>query len=286
VKAKTKYDPENPDFSKLGNYQSIDVEGDWKQVQSRIGFRSRKLSFTPWQAAAIILVVLSFGFLTTHYVLNQPELITISSGEQKKELMLPDGSQVYLNVNSELSYPEKFNRKGRNVSLSGEGFFKILRNPDKPFAVNISDRATVEVLGTSFNISAPLTGIETRVQVVEGSVALYALGKKDFRAILNKGDQAEISQGRVMLNSVPDQNFLSWQTGILYFKQSPIKEVVDQLETHYNREIIIDKHIPDDMVFTSTIDNQKLEDVLEEMSLVLELTITYNPDNITISKQP
>lgn len=281
-----KYDPENHDFSKLGNYQSIDVEGDWNQVQSRIRFRNRKLSITPWQAAAIVLLVLSFGFLTTQYVLNQPELITITSGAQKQELMLPDGSQVYLNVNSELTYPEKFNRKGRNVSLSGEGFFKILRNPDKPFAVNISDRATVEVLGTSFNVSAPKMGKETRVQVVEGSVAFYALGEIDTRAILKKGDQAEIIQGQVVLNSAPDHNFLSWQTGVLYFKQSPINEVVDQLEKHYNREIILDKNTPDDIVFTSTIDNQKLEDVLEEMSMVLELTITYNPDNVTISKQP
>jgi hypothetical protein len=73
--------------------------------------------------------------------------------------------------------------------------------------------------------------------------------------------------------------------GILASNSTPC-HAADQLEEHYNRTIILDKGISKDMVFTSTIDNQKLEDVLEEISLVLELTITYNPDNIKISKQP
>lgn len=286
MKKQTKYEPENLDFSNLGNFQSIDVDGDWSKVRGRIGFRKTRRSLTIWQAAAIILLVLSFGYLSTQYLLNQPELIFATSGDEKKEVILPDGSQVHLNVNSEISYPEKFRRSSRKVNISGEGFFKIVRDPDKPFAVNISDRATVEVLGTSFNIEAPLKGKATRVQVVEGSVAFYTMGEKESRAILKKGDQAEIYQGQIVLNSAPDPNFLSWQTGILYFRQSLITDVVDQLERYYNREIILDENIPGDLLFTSTIDNQKLEDVLEEISLVLELTITYNPDNITISKQP
>lgn len=61
--------------------------------------------------------------------------------------------------------------------------------------------------------------------------------------------------------------------------------MVRQLEEHYNRVIHLDKNIPEEITFTSTIDNQEIEDVLEEMSLVLELIITYNPDTITISRQ-
>jgi ferric-dicitrate binding protein FerR (iron transport regulator) len=286
VEKQPTYDPEKVDFSNLKNFESIDIDGDWSKVKSRIRFRKPRRALTIWQAAAIILLVLSFGFLSTQYLMNQSELIIVKSEQETKELILPDGSQVHLNVNSELSYPEKFRRNRRNVSISGEGFFKIIRDPNKPFAVNVSDRATVEVLGTSFNIEAPVDGPDTRVQVVDGSVAFYTAGEKESRAILKKGDQAEIYQGQIVLNSSPDLNFLSWQTGVLYFRQSLIADVIDQLEEHYNRTIILDKDISKDMVFTSTIDNQKLEDVLEEMSLVLELTITYNPDNIKISKQP
>jgi transmembrane sensor len=281
-----KYEPENLDFSNLDNFQSIDVEGDWNLVKDRIEFREHRKTFTFWQAAAIITLVLSVGFLANQYLLNPPEIMIASSGDEKKDVVLPDGSQVQLNVHSELSYPEKFRRNSRNVSFAGEGFFQILRDPDKPFIVNMEDRATVEVLGTSFNIDAPLGEKETRVQVVDGSVAFYTIGGRESRVILEKGDQAEIQKGQIVLNSDPDPNFLSWQTGILYFEQSPITEVVKQLENHYYRKIILDKDFPDDIQFTSTIDNQKLEDVLEEMSLVLRLAITYNPDNVTISKQP
>jgi len=285
MKKQPKYDPENLDFSNLENFQSIDVEEGWNQVKERIEFRRTKKTLSIWQVAAVITLIVSVGFLATQYLLNPPELIIATSGEEQKEVVLPDGSQVHLNKNSELTYPEKFSRKSRKVSLSGEGFFKILRDPEKKFSVNMSDRATVEVLGTSFNIKAPLHSQETRVQVIEGSVAFYSAGERESRTRLKKGDHAEIHQGQILVNANQEPNFLSWQTGILYFNQSPIVDVVDQLEKHYNRIIILEENISDDISFTSIIDNQELEDVLEEMSLVLRLKITYNPDAITISKQ-
>jgi len=285
MKEQTKYNPENFNFSKLDAFQSIDVDGDWSLVKDKIEFKKVRKSFTFWQAAAIIILVLSVGFLAKQYLLNPPEIMIASTDNEKKDVLLPDGSLVHLNVHSELSYPEKFRRNSRNVSLSGEGFFKIQRDPAKPFTVNMAGRAMVEVLGTSFNIETPIKSLETRVQVLEGSVAFYTPGESESRTILKKGDQAELQKGQVVLNSNPDPNFLSWQTGILYFEQSPISDVVSQLTKHYQTNIVLNKNIPDGILFTSRIDNQELEDVLEEMSLVLKLKITYNPDTIAISKQ-
>ena len=72
---------------------------------------------------------------------------------------------------------------------------------------------------------------------------------------------------------------LSWKTGILYFDQSFIGDVVNQLENHYKMKILLDEDVPADLQFTSTIDNQELESVLEEMSMVLGLEITYENGN-------
>ena len=289
MKKQPTYSPENQIYSNLENFQSIDVEGDWMQVKKRMRSRkSFKLS-SLYQAAAIVILILSLGFLTKILLLDAPDMVVAATGEEQQEFTLPDGSQVHLNENAELRYPEKFRRNKRSVHLTGEGFFTISRDAGRPFLVNIADRATVEVLGTSFNIeSEPLTGVDNKkikVQVVEGSVAFYTHESIDNKTILNQGDHAELQKGQISLSSDPDPNFQSWRTGILYFQQSPINEVVLQLEEHYNRELTLDYNIPDDLTFTSTIDNQELEDVLEEMSLVLELTITYNPDTITISKQ-
>jgi ferric-dicitrate binding protein FerR (iron transport regulator) len=285
MKKQHKYSSENQFYSNLENYQSLDVEGDWKLVKDRMGFRKTRKPNSLFQVAAILILLLSFGFLSKVYLFDPPEIIIAATGEEKQEFTLPDGSQVHLNVHSELSYPEKFRRNSRKVSLTGEGFFKISRDPGMPFLVNISDQATVEVLGTSFNIESNITNNEVRVQVVEGRVAFYKPDEKESRAIMETGDQAELQDGEIRMSINPDHNFLSWQTGILNFQQCPITDVVRQLEEHYERVILLDNDIPKEITFTTTIDNQEIEDVLEEMSLVLELIITYNPDAIRISRQ-
>ena len=285
MKKQSTYRPENHLYSNLENFQSIDIEEDWSFVKGRMGFRkSRKLN-SLFQLAAMLIMLLTVGFLAKVYLFDAPEMIVASAGEEKQEFTLPDGSEVHLNVNSELSYPEKFRRNSRRVILSGEGFFKISRDPGRRFMVNIGSQATVEALGTSFNIESSDDSNEIRVQVVEGSVAFYAQEAEESRTILKMGDQAEFQNGNIRMSSNPDPNFLSWQNGILYFRQTPISEVVKQLEKHYDKDILLEKSISREITFTSTIDNQEIEDVLDEMSLVLELTITYNPDAIRISRQ-
>jgi ferric-dicitrate binding protein FerR (iron transport regulator) len=285
MKKQNTYSPDSQIYSNLENFQSIDVEGDWILVKNKMDFRKTRRLGSLFQVAAILITILSFGFLAKVLILDGPEMIIVATGEEVEEIHLPDGSLIYLNSESELHYPENFRLGKRSVFMTGEGFFKISSDPDRPFLVQIADRAIVEVLGTSFNIKSKPGDMEIGVQVVEGRVAFYTPGAKDNRTILNKGDQAELQDGNIRLRAKADPNFLSWQTGILYFQQSPIHTVAEQLEAYYNRKIILDNSIPKDLTFTSTIDNQEIEDVLEELSLVLELIITYNPDTITISKQ-
>ena len=285
MKKQETYSRKNHFYSNLENFQSIDVEGDWKLVKERMGIRKTRRPSFLIQAAAILIALLSVGFLAKVYILDAHEMILAASGEVPEEFILPDGSLVHLNADSQISYPKKFRRNVRSVGMKGEVLFSVSHNPDKPFRVNISDRATVEVLGTSFNINSRLEDQRIGVQVVEGRVAFYSNEEEESRTILNMGDQAELKDGQIHLKAQPDPNYLSWQTGVLYFRQSPIEDVLKQLEKHYHRRIILDKTIDKEITFTSTLDNQELDDVLEELSLVLDLIITYNPDTIIISKQ-
>ena len=112
---------------------------------------------------------------------------------------LQDGSRVSLNSNSELLYPEKFRGKKRAVRLTGEAFFEVEEYPEKPFLVNIEEKAMVEVLGTSFNIRSDPSGEAISVLVVEGRVALSnvvgdAEGKNPG-LILEKDEQATLIDG-------------------------------------------------------------------------------------------
>lgn len=120
------------------------------------------------------------------------------------------------------------------------------------------------------------------VQVVEGKVALYAYDNTGVKEILEKGDQAEMHHGVITMNNQMDMNFLSWKTGVLYFVQDEITSVVDILNKYYNREMILDNSVDKELSFTSTIDNQELESVLEELSLVLGISYSIDDSEILI----
>ena len=272
----------NSPFSNLEKYQSIDVEKDWENVRDKAGFGKRRNVSLFWRVAAIAIVILGVGALANQYIFT-PDMLAVASGDNQKEVVLPDGSLVHLNSDSRLTYPKKF-RRSRQVTLSGEGFFEVKRDPQRPFLVNINELASVEVLGTSFNINSQLEGQTIKVQVVEGRVSFSANNQNGTGTILVMNEQAVMKDSEIAKTKAQDRNFLSWKTGIIYFDQEKISIVLDLLSSYYDIEFIMDPSIDKDLVFTSTIDNQELEDVLEEISLVLELKITYNPDAITISK--
>jgi len=283
MKKQTTYTTENHKFTNLEKFQFIDVEGDWEVVRNRIDFQRNKRISTVWRAAAIAIILLSVGIIAKQFVLNVPDTIIAMTEEEQKEVLLPDGSLVFLNKHTELTYPEKFGKDKRQVTLTGEGFFEVTHDPAKPFKIIVADWANVEVLGTSFNINATANGESVSVQVVEGKVAFYAIGKEDSKKILEKDDQAGLQNGFIKVNTRKNVNFLSWKTGIIHFDQEAIEDVIDLLGDHYNQEILLDNSVDKQLTFTSTIENQELDSVLEELSLVLGISYTYQEDKVIIS---
>ena len=292
---KPEHNSEDLNFSSMETFQSIDVESDWTRVSKRMGFEKKRMGFEKklvpkkrkltmvWRAAASIIVILGIGYLTHHYVLPFSNMIAVQAGEEVQQVVLPDGSKVSLNSNSELIYPEKFKHYNREVLLSGEAFFEVEANPDSPFLVSIEEKAMVEVLGTSFNIRSEQAGESISVMVVEGRVALSDADASLPGLILEKDEEATFKQGLLKRENTVDKNTLSWKTGILYFDQSFLGDVVNQLESHYKMEILLDEDIPADLQFTSILDNQELGGVLEEISLVLGLAISYEENKVHIS---
>ena len=279
--------PQNEDqsYRYLEQFQSIDVDGDWNAVKNRMGFQKSRRISPLWRVAAIAILLLGVGILAQHYVLNPTHSLIAMTELEQKQVTLPDGSRVHLNKFSELTYPEKFRTKKREVSIKGEGYFEVASDPAKPFLVNIADKAYVEVLGTSFNINAMEENGSVSVQVVEGKVAFYPNGKEPFRKILAKDDQAVMQDGTIVLITRKDPNFLSWKTGKLYFDQEDIVSVVERLSHHYNGEILIDSTVDRSLTFTSTIDNQELESVLEELRLVVGISYSMDESHIMIFNQ-
>jgi transmembrane sensor len=269
-------------FKNLGAYQSINIEEDWQKVKGRMSAeKSRRLS-PFWRIAAAVILLLGVGFIAQKYLAPSPEMIAVLSGEQMKEVLLPDGSMVTLNRQAELVYPEKFNRRQRELKLRGEAFFEVVSNPSLPFVVDVDERAQVRVLGTSFNIDPDRNGESISVQVIEGKVAFSSLKGPD-EIILVKDEQATFRKGSISRDDVVDRNSTSWKTGVLFFENTDIGEVLKQLQAHYEIEIVLDQSVPGDLSFTSTLDKQELESVLDEISLVLGLEYNYENEKVVFT---
>ena len=280
---KPKTDIDKRLLKNLEAFQSIDIEEDWQKLRGRMGFRKQRSMRYIWQAAAAVVMLLGVGLLTQKLVFPTPDMLAVQSGNHLKEVVLPDGSLVTLNKEAELIYPEKFNRKQRKLKLVGEAFFKVVSNPDSPFVVNVDQKALVQVLGTSFNISPDVNGETISVQVLEGKVAFSSAKKGSDRIVLTKDEQATLTAGTIIRADTVDLNFMSWKTGQLFFIYENIKEVCRQLEAHYEITIVLHESVPGDLSFTSTLDNQDLESVLDEISLVLGLDYSYEDDKVVFT---
>ena len=267
----------------LETFQSIDIEDDWEKLRGRMGFRKQRSMRYLWQTAAAVIMLLGVGFLTQKLVFPTPDMLAVQSGMQMKEIVLPDGSSVTMNKQAELVYPEKFNRKQRKLKLVGEAFFEVVSNPDLPFVVDVDQKALVQVLGTSFNISPDENGESISVQVMEGKVAFSSTLKGSDRVILEKDEQATLSEGAITRADTVSLNFLSWKTGELFFVDENIEEVIRQLQAHYEIAFVLHKSVPRDLTFTSILDNQDLDSVLDEISMVLGLDYSYEDDKVVFT---
>ncbi len=281
---KPKKDIEERLFRNLETYQSISIEEDWLKVRGRMGIKKQRTMRYLWQTAAAIIMLLGVGFITQKLVFPTPNMLAVQAGDQMKEVVLPDGSQVTLNKEAELIYPERFNRRQRKLTLIGEAFFEVVSNPTLPFEVDVNQRALVQVLGTSFNISSDENGESISVQVVEGRVAFSSNLKGADKLILEKDEQATLIAETITRADTVSLNFLSWKTGQLFFVHENIEKVFSQIEAHYEIEIITDESVPGNLTFTSTMDNQDLESVLDEISMVLGLDYSYEGDQIVFKK--
>ena len=167
-------------------------------------------------------------------------------GRQFK-LQLPDGSKVWLNAASSIRYPTAFAGNERKVEVTGEAYFEVASNATMPFRVNVSNRANIEVLGTSFNVNSYENENNISTTLIEGAVKVSVDGS-NRSAILKPGQQASIQDGSnnlAVLNDVDTDKIIAWKNGYFNFGKATLPEVMRQLERWYDIETVYEKGIPD-----------------------------------------
>ena len=148
------------------------------------------------------------------------------------QLILADGSKVYLNSESKLRFPTRFEGKERRVYLEGEGYFEVVKDTAKPFIVEAKE-VDVRVLGTSFNVSAYVSEQAVRTTLVDGKVRVgdRLTGKGE---IILPGQQAEWEDGTFTTKEVDTSIYTAWINGKFYFEGATLEEIASQLERWYD----------------------------------------------------
>lgn len=156
------------------------------------------------------------------------------------EVVLADGTHVWLNTASSLTYPNSFNGKERVVELTGEAYFEVKHMVGKPFKV-ISRNQTIHVLGTHFNVNTYDDEPAIQTTLLEGSVEVSISGR--HRMLLEPGEQSLNSQNGISKRKIDVEEVVAWKTGVFHFENTPLEVVFRQLSRWYNVEVDI-KEIP------------------------------------------
>lgn len=256
------------------------TDKSWDRFQNR---ETKTFRLQPILIRIAALLVIGFGI--GYYFIGQETIreTSFATTLESKEISLPDGTVVTLNANSRLAYEGDFTNGSRNVSLDGEAFFQVLRNPARPFVVNVSD-AIVEVLGTSFNVDAYATSDNITVSVSTGRVA-FRKSNSSEEIILEKGMYGLLSRGTSALESYasipgnPDY----WRTGILKYTDLPLREVIADLNKNFDLQVEIDESKIGGCRFTSSFERPTLDEVLEILTLTMNLTLETTSNGYRLS---
>lgn len=193
--------------------------------------------------------------------------VRTGSGNQY-QLVLPDGSHVWLNAASTLHFPTRFIGKERVVELTGEGYFEVAKNISMPFHVQVNNM-DVEVLGTHFNINAYNDEGAIKTTLLEGSVKV----KAENSVVLKPGEQAALAGGHSPLtihHSPNIEEVIAWKNGLFQFTDAPITTVMRQVARWYNVEVAYQGNVQQE-IFSGTIPRSA---GITQLIKILELTKT------------
>lgn len=241
----------------------------------------RTIYATAGLAALILLFIGIFTLIKSNE--NEIQLVHYTAAEAASTLQLSDGSQVSLKQHATLSYPDDFRGDARNLLLSGEAYFDVAHNPEKPFLVETND-AVIKVLGTSFNIRHNEMSNSIEVAVVEGKVSLWYKQKPDNQLILQAGDFGTLDLKTAQLSNQPlnDYNFLAWKTGVLEFNETELTEVLPVLENTYNLQVNTQKELSG-LKLTARFSDESPEDIFKTIGILFNLQIEWDEKQVYIN---
>ncbi len=316
------------DLDNIKDFDSEIVDHDWAVILNQITNAKEnrlakiEIKKTQWfpkswmQAAALILIVVSVagGYFLGHSlsknIENEPLVyneILVPKGE-KSQLVLSDGTKIWVNAGSKLRFPNRFGGKSREVWLDGEAFFEVAKDKSKPFYVRTSD-LNIKVLGTTFNVKAYNDENIIETTLLEGLVSLERKIDSDkdvkeiflqpnHKAVYLKNETSMVTeeikrevatpiQAREIMITKPVQTELSvaWRDGKLIFEDETLESIAIKLERRYDVNIHIEDSTIKALRYTGVLKNVSIEQAIKAIQLTYDFKFTMKGNQINISRK-
>lgn len=204
----------------------------------------------------------------------------ITERGQKMQITLADGTKVWLNSSSEVTFPEKFGNENRLINLRGEAYFEVVQDSLRPFIVQTDDLVTT-VLGTSFNVNTKESG-KTKISLVSGKVEVSS---SSGQVSLTPGEMLNFDNVNASfdITGFNMAQVLGWKDGVLRFQRASLREVKEGLEEWYGVDIVLKNDKGIYWQFSGEYPQQMLEEVLESMSYIKEFDYQISDKTVIIT---
>ncbi|WP_418214517.1 FecR family protein [Bacteroides difficilis] len=261
----------------------------YKKLDEEKGKQNKILRMHRWMKyAAVIAIIFSIsggiGYWFYHNGTDQQMMVAVANEGIVKEVVLPDGTKVWLNNSATLKYPREFSEKERNVHLEGEAYFEVTKNRHKPFTVQ-SDAMRVRVLGTTFNFKCDKRCRVAEATLIEGEIEVKG-NKEEGQIILTPGQRAELnkSNGRLTVKQVDAKLDAVWHDNLIPFQKADIFTITRTLERFYDVKIILSPDMKPDKTYSGVLKRKSdIESVLKSLQNSIPIDYKIVGNNIFIS---
>ena len=273
----------------------FDAEAGYQRFQKRVKGHQAQSPTRRWlryaaAAAVVILIAVVSNYFGQVSVESKMADMTIEApSDSRSRIVLPDGSIVWLNAGSSLTYSQGFGVKNRDVRMSGEGYFEVTHDKSKPFTVE-SNAIKVTVLGTKFNVCDYQDESLAEVTLEEGSVAMNSIVDANNIITLTPNQHCILDKttGRMSIDTTNATTASLWTSGQLFFDEDPLEHIVNILNHSYNVKIRIDDPSIRTLCFYGDFSRseQTINEVLDILCETGKLKYSYNTDgSIALSRR-
>jgi len=262
-----------------------DLNKEWDKLYSR-PTTVHTLKHWAWRVACGLLIMigsLACGYTAYHhYVQPMPveQQIAYAARGERTQVVLQDGTRIYLNSESQITFPSRFSLRERRIHLDGEAYFEVTKNTHRPFIVEM-DQASVTVLGTRFDARS-YANQPVQVTLDEGSVRFSAPNISDV--MLKPGEMVHYDAllAKAEVRKVSVKTAGAWRNHRIEMTNMPLADVITLLERNYNVDFNVHSQKCYRHSFTISMDDYSLNEVLRRLDRLSPLSFKYNERNRTI----